>query len=156
MFARYLYRHSRYFALFILCAIAVGMNSFNHISRQEDPTLTNFVGNITTFFPGATPDRVEALVTRPLEDELRQISEIEEIDSTSSSGVSFISISLHWNLSDEALERVWSEVRDAMAEAARHFPMACDLQLSTMTATSFTSIVALSSAAERQMPRCPS
>ncbi|MDH3994225.1 MAG: hypothetical protein OEV47_14995, partial [Gammaproteobacteria bacterium] len=79
MFARYLYRHSRYFVLFMLCAIAVGINSFNNISRQEDPTLTNFVGNITVFYPGATPDRVEALVSRPLEDELRKISEIKEI-----------------------------------------------------------------------------
>jgi len=40
-----------------------------------------------TFYPGASPDRVEALVTKPLEDELREISEIEELRSTSSSGV---------------------------------------------------------------------
>jgi multidrug efflux pump subunit AcrB len=112
MLARYLYRHARYFALIIISTLAVGMNSFNSISRQEDPELTNFVGNITTFFPGATPDRVEALVTRPLEDELRQIAEIEELDSTSTSGVSFISIRLQYALSDYDLERVWSEIRD--------------------------------------------
>ena len=85
MFARYIYRHSRYFTLIIVCAVAVGINSFNAISRQEDPTLTNFVGNITTFYPGATPDRVEALITRPLEDELRTISEIEEVPSAARS-----------------------------------------------------------------------
>ena len=70
MLARYIYRHSRYFTLIILCAVAVGFNSLNSVSRQEDPTLTNFVASVTTLYPGATPDRVEALVTRPLEDEL--------------------------------------------------------------------------------------
>ena len=100
MLARYVYRHARYLALIIICILAVGINSFNSISRQEDPELTNFVGNITTFFPGATPDRVEALITRPLEDELRTIAEIKEIDSTSSSGVSFLGIRLRYSLSD--------------------------------------------------------
>ena len=40
--------------------VAVGLSSFNNIARQEDPTLINFVASITTFYPGATPDRVEA------------------------------------------------------------------------------------------------
>ena len=79
MLARYIFRHSRYFTLIIVCVIAVGITSIRSISRQEDPTLTNFVGSITTFYPGATPDRVEALVTRPLEDELRKIAEIDEL-----------------------------------------------------------------------------
>ena len=87
MLARYIYRNSRYFTLFIVCVLAVGITSFRSIARQEDPTLTNFIGSITTFFPGSTPDRVEALVTRPLEDELRKIPEIDELWSTSTSGV---------------------------------------------------------------------
>ncbi len=153
MFARYLYRHARYVALVILCAVAVGINSFNAISRQEDPTLTNFVGNITTFYPGATPDRVEALVTRPLEDELRTISEIEEIRSTSSSGVSFITIRLAWVIPDSDLDRVWSEVRDAMAEAALQFPTGTTPpSFDNDRATSFTAIVALSPARDIDVP----
>ena len=81
MFARYIYKHSRYFTLIIICVLLVGITSFRSIARQEDPTLSNFVASITTFYPGATPDRVEALVTRPLEDELRKIPEIDELFS---------------------------------------------------------------------------
>ena len=94
MFARFIFNHSRYFALIIVCVIAVGITSFRSIARQEDPTLTNFIATITVFYPGASPDRVEALVTRPLEDELREISEIDELRSISSSGVSFFNIKL--------------------------------------------------------------
>jgi multidrug efflux pump subunit AcrB len=49
MLARYIYNHSRYFTLIIICVVAVGITSFRSIARQEDPTLMNFVGTITTF-----------------------------------------------------------------------------------------------------------
>ncbi|MCB1689344.1 MAG: efflux RND transporter permease subunit [Halioglobus sp.] len=153
MLARYIYRHSRYFTLIILCVIAVGITSFNSIARQEDPTLMNFVGTITTFYPGATPDRVEALVSRPLEDELRKIAEIDELQSTSSAGVSFFNIMLVDTLPADALERTWSEIRDAMADAATVFPPgAGEPVFDNDRLTSFTTIVALSSATADDMP----
>jgi multidrug efflux pump subunit AcrB len=153
MLARYIYNHSRYFTLIIICVIAVGITSFRSIARQEDPTLTNFIGTITVFFPGATSDRVEALVTRPLEQELQKISEIDELRSISSSGVSFVNIMLHDTLSKEALERTWSEIRDAMADGARQFPPGVgEPVFDNDRLTSFTTIVALSSAGEQDMP----
>lgn len=153
MLARYIYKHSRYFTLIILCVIAVGITSFNSIARQEDPTLMNFVGTVTTFYPGATPDRVEALVSRPLEDELRKISEIDELQSASSGGVSFINIKLIDTLPADALERAWSEVRDAMADAATRFPAGVsEPDFDNDRLTSFTTIVALSSATAKDMP----
>ncbi|RLQ22916.1 efflux RND transporter permease subunit [Seongchinamella sediminis] len=145
MLARYIYRHSRYFALIIICVIAVGLNSFQNIPRQEEPTLTNFAGTITTFYPGATPDRVEALVTKPLEDELRKISEVDKLESSSSSGVSFINIRLVDTLAEEELERIWSEVRDAMSDAASQFPAGvADPSFDNDRLRSFTAIVAIS------------
>ncbi|MDH3995311.1 MAG: efflux RND transporter permease subunit, partial [Gammaproteobacteria bacterium] len=73
--------------------------------------------------------------------------------STSSSSVAFISIRLHWNLSGEALDRVWSEVRDGMAEAALQFPDGVRApSFDNDRATSFTSIVALSSRGESDAP----
>ena len=39
MFAQYIYQHSRYFALIVVCAIAVGYNSLNIIPRQEGEAL---------------------------------------------------------------------------------------------------------------------
>ncbi len=153
MLARYIFRHSRYFTLIIVCVLAVGITSVRSISRQEDPTLTNFVASITTFYPGATPDRVEALVTRPLEDELRKISEIDELASISTSGVSAITIRLYDDLPEEDLQRSWSEIRDAMTEAARQFPAgAGEPDFDNDRMSSFTAIVALSSAGPEDMP----
>ncbi len=153
MFASIIFRHSRYFALIIVSVIAVGITSLHSIPRQEDPALTNFVGTVTTFVPGATPDRVEALVTRPLEDELREISEIDELSSISSSGVSLLTIRLLDTLSAETLERVWSEVRDAIADAATEFPAGTgDPVFDNNRLTSFTAIVAFSSTHAEDIP----
>lgn len=153
MLAQALYRHPRYFALLILCVFAVGINSFANIPRQEEPTLTNFAGTITTFFPGATPDRVEALVTKPLEDELRRIPEIDKLQSTSSSGVSFLNIRLNDTLPEGDLERVWSEIRDAMSDAARQFPSgAAQPSFDNDRLQSFTAIVALSARDAQGIP----
>jgi multidrug efflux pump subunit AcrB len=153
MLARYVYGHPRYFALILLCIVAIGINGFRNIPRQEDPTLTNFVGSLTVFFPGATPDRVEALITRPLEDALRQIEEVEEIKSTSSSGVAFINIRLLDHLSAEALERSWSEVRDAAAEVNMQFPAGAQApRFENDRLTAFTTITTFSAAGDTDMP----
>ncbi|MFK7976786.1 MAG: efflux RND transporter permease subunit, partial [Halioglobus sp.] len=152
MLARHIYHHSRYFALIIICAIAVGVSSFSSIARQEDPTLSNFAGTVTTFYPGATPDRVEALVTRPLEDELRKISEIYELATTSSTGVSFFNIRLADEVPQEDQGRVWTEVRDALNDASGKFPPGVSTPaFDNDRLTSFTAIVALSAKDGSQM-----
>ena len=153
MFARFIYAHPRYFVLLILCVLAVGLNSYQLIPRQEKPTLVNMLANVTTFYPGATPARVESLVTSPLEDEIRKIEEVDEIFSTSDTGVSSINVRLDDTLSDEGLERTWSEVRDAVADAAVLLPPgASDPAFESDRLTAFTSILAFSSAGKEDLP----
>ena len=122
MLARIFYNNGRYFTLLVLVILVVGISSLRSIARQEDPTITNFVAIVTTVYPGADPARVEALVTRPLEDELRQIAEIDELNSTSASGISSITVKLVDTLSAQDIERSWSEIRYAIDDAASHFP----------------------------------
>jgi multidrug efflux pump subunit AcrB len=114
----FFFRRPRYLALALLMIAALGLNALNGIGRQEDPTITNLFATILTSFPGADPERVEALVTEKLEAELRAIPEIDEIESRSLTGLSSIQIKLQDTLSDSRLEQVWSEARDALVDAA--------------------------------------
>ncbi len=153
MLAKILYGHSRYFALFIIVIVVVGAASFNSIARQEDPTITNFVATVTTFSPGASPERVEALVTRPLEDQIRQITEVDEVHSVSSTGVSFINIKLLETLDDAGVERVWPEIRDAIDDGSAQFPKGVMAPIfDNDRLASYTTIVALSSAEHNDVP----
>ena len=116
------YRDARLFALALLMMVAVGASALFTIGRQEDPTITNLFATIVTPFPGAEPARVEALVTEKIETELKKISEIDEIRSVSRLGISVVQVELSQFISDQAIEQAWSEVRDALSDAARAFP----------------------------------
>lgn len=117
-----LYRNWRLFALAVGVVAVLGVSSLLTIGRQEDPTITNLFATIVTPFPGAEPARVEALVTEKIEIELREIPEIETINSTSRTGISVVRIELSSFISKTQIEQTWSEVRDAISDAARNFP----------------------------------
>ena len=73
------FRQPRLVALTVLVLIAAGLSSFLSLGRQEDPTITNLFATVTTQFPGADPERVEALVTAEIEEELRKIAEVSTV-----------------------------------------------------------------------------
>jgi hypothetical protein len=88
------WREPRIVALALLVVIAAGLSAILTIGRQEDPTITNLFATVTTPYPGAEPARVEALVTAEIEEALREIAEVDVIDSTSATGISLVSIEL--------------------------------------------------------------
>ena len=118
----YLYRRPRILILALLVIASLGAIAFQSIGRQEDPTITNLFATAITPYPGADPSRVEALVTEKIEAELREISEIDVISSVSRTGISTVQIELSDFTPDARIEQVWSEVRDALADAGRELP----------------------------------
>ncbi len=116
------FRNPRAFLLAVGVIVALAAASLTAIGRQEDPTITNLFATIVTPYPGADPARVEALVTEKIEEQLREIPEIEEITSVSRTGVSVVQVELSQFLPDAALETAWSEIRDALSDAALNFP----------------------------------
>ncbi|HKK97345.1 MAG TPA: efflux RND transporter permease subunit, partial [Marivita sp.] len=117
------FRQPRLVALILLVLVSAGLSSFLSLGRQEDPTITNLFATVTTSFPGADPARVEALVTSKIEEELREIAEVDTIESVSRTGVSVVSIELIETLDEATIEQVWSEARDAVEDARRDFPV---------------------------------
>ncbi|MBK8979947.1 MAG: efflux RND transporter permease subunit [Planctomycetes bacterium] len=104
-----------------LALIAVaGLSALQVLPRAEDPTLTARFGNVFTAWPGADAARIEALVTDPLEDELREIEEIALLQSSSLAGSSTINIELADDVTE--VDEVWSRVRDRLADAAAKLP----------------------------------
>ena len=115
-------RQWRLFALAVGMIVALGAAALSTIGRQEDPTITNLFATVVTPFAGADPARVEALVTEKIEEELREIDEIDTITSTSRTGISVVGIELSQFISETEIEQAWSEIRDALADAARNLP----------------------------------
>jgi len=138
------FRSPRLVALALLVLIAGGLSSLLAIGRQEDPTITNLFATVTTAFPGADPARVEALVSTVIEEELAEVPEVDVIESTSATGISIVSLELLETLPDDRIEQVWSEVRDAIDDAARGFPDGVfEPEFSSDGAGAYAAIVAL-------------
>ena len=138
------FRSPRLVALVLLVLIAGGISSLLSIGRQEDPTITNLFATVTTVFPGADPARVEALVSTRIEEELKEIPEVDVIESTSATGISIVSIELLETLEGDRIEQVWSETRDALDDARRDFPSGVlEPEFSSDNAGAYAAIVAL-------------
>lgn len=116
------FRNPRLVALILLVVISAGLSALLALGRQEDPTITNIQAVVTTIYPGADPARVEALVSAKLEDELREIPEIDVITSTSSTGVSVLQLELVETVDPNDIERVWTDARDRIEDARASFP----------------------------------
>lgn len=138
------FRNPRAFVLAILVILAMGWSAFLTIGRQEDPTITNLFATVLTGYPGADPARVEALVTEKLEAELRSISDIAEITSVSRTGLSVIQIELAETIAKTAIEPAWTDVRNALDDAATDLPPGAGLPaFEDASADTFTAIIAL-------------
>ncbi|XOV80772.1 MAG: efflux RND transporter permease subunit [Aestuariibacter sp.] len=139
------YNNGHLLLLSIVILLVAGLSALTNLPRLEDPRIdTRNVLALTTF-PGASADRVEALVTDVIEDELRQLYEIKDIRSTSRAGVSVVNIELQAWVDKTTNEEIFSKIRDRLAEAANRFPAgAGQPTLDTQRgATAFTLKVAL-------------
>ncbi|MBD1836186.1 efflux RND transporter permease subunit [Cyanobacteria bacterium FACHB-472] len=114
------YRNFQLLILTICLIVVWGLSSFLSLPRMEDPELTPRSALVTTRFPGATAERVEALVTEKVEQELLEIEEIDTLESTSRVGISTISI----QLKDEVVkvDEVWSRIRNSVADVTSQLP----------------------------------
>ena len=110
----------RLLILAIVLILGWGLSAYQGLPRQEDPELVARTAVVTTVFPGANAERVEALVTTVLEEELAEIEEIETLSSTSRVGFSSVVVELLDSVTNA--QSIWSKVRDEMDDAAAQFP----------------------------------
>ncbi len=97
--------------LFIL-VVAAGFVSALNLPREEFPEISLDRVVVTVVFPGATADDVEELLTRPVEDSLEDVSDIDTFTSTASEGLSSTVITF---LEGTDLQNARAEVEKAVA-----------------------------------------
>lgn len=122
MWSNLFFRNRRLSALTIGLIIVAGLSAISSLPRQEDPSLTHRFDSANTPFPGASAERVEALVTEKIEARLSEIDEIKRFISTSRSGMSSVSIELEDWITKDDVENIWSQVRDKLKDAERELP----------------------------------
>ena len=88
-----------------------GISSLLSVPIQENPELAERWGNVSVFYPGASPERIETQVINDLEIKLREIVEIDQLDSIISQGYSKTHIELEESVTFEKIEETWSRIQ---------------------------------------------
>lgn len=121
---RFALTNSRVTIVFTLLVAIMGVLIYLDYPRREDPSITIREAIVTARFAGMAPTRVEDLITRPIEEAVREIPEVDEIRSDSRTGVSIIHVGVRDEVTD--LEAVWRALRDAMSDVAAELPDGVD------------------------------
>ena len=70
--------NNRITAVALLIILIAGFSSYQNLPRNEDPGFIIRTALVMTYFPGASPERVEQLVTDKLEKTIQEILELFE------------------------------------------------------------------------------
>lgn len=134
-------------ALTIVILLVAGLSALSSLPRLEDPRIDTRNVLVITAYPGASAERVEALVSDVIEDELRQLFEIKELKSTSRAGISLLNIELQDWVDNTVNEQIFSKIRDRLSAAKQQFPLGAGEPIldEKRGATSFTLLVAMQS-----------
>ena len=91
--------------------ILMGIVLYQGLSRDSMPPYTVRVATVVSQFPGASPERVELLVTDKVEKVVQELPELKEVSSTSRSGLSVVMVELKDEVGPEKLQAVWDRLR---------------------------------------------
>lgn len=91
--------------------IIMGLVMYQSLSRDSMPPYTVRVATVVSEFPGASPERVEQLVSDKIEKLAQELPELKEVASTSRSGISIVSVTLKDEVSPQKLQSVWDRLR---------------------------------------------
>ncbi len=114
------FRYRPVVGMLLLALMVFGVVSYFTLPTREDPKITIREAVVATEYPGLAAERIERLVTRPLEEALRRVPQIEEIHSVSMPGISIIHAEVYPSLFE--LDQIWDELRDKIADAGATLP----------------------------------
>ncbi|BCS89788.1 efflux RND transporter permease subunit [Pseudodesulfovibrio sediminis] len=106
-------------ALFLIIAVS-GVMTFFSIPKDEDPDFIIRTAIVTTVFPGASPQRVEELVTDKLEEKIREISEVKTVESQSMTGLSIVKVEFLDSIKN--MTPIWQKLRNKVDDAKPNLP----------------------------------
>jgi len=95
----------------VLVITLLGISTYLGLERNDMPPFTIRVAQVVTTFPGAGPERVESLVTNPIEEVVQELPELDYVSSESRTGVSIIQVSIRQDVDASTLPDIWDRLR---------------------------------------------
>ncbi len=100
-------KYNRVTVLALAVVAILGLIEYGNLSRDSMPPFVIRTATIVTQFPGASPERVESLVTQKIEKALQEIPEVKTLSSQSRTSVSQIGMTLQDDVPESKLQSIW-------------------------------------------------
>ncbi|HHY26371.1 MAG TPA: efflux RND transporter permease subunit [Desulfitobacterium dehalogenans] len=132
----------RFTIFFTILAIVWGIYSYYIVPKQESPDISAPFAVITTIYPGASPEDVEKLVSRVIEDEIREVPGYKSSHSITKNSLSVVVLELH---NDADVKDAWNELGQILDGAQGKIPSECfDIEMDTKLSETAGMIISLS------------
>ncbi|MEO1956362.1 MAG: efflux RND transporter permease subunit [Methylophilaceae bacterium] len=120
---RFAIDNSRLVVISVVMIVFGGIYLYQDFPRLEDPSIIIREAVISAQFPGMPPERIERLITRPIEEKIRTIGEVDEIKrSRSKFGEMLTHVTIRDEVPSADLPAVWKLIRNRMADLKPQLP----------------------------------
>ena len=106
-------------AMIVLSLVVVGASSYFNLGVDRFPSVDLPTVSVRTGLPGGSPEEVENLLTRPIEEVINTVDGIDELRSVSGPGTSLVIATFKL---DRDIETAAQDVRDRVATVVRSLP----------------------------------
>ncbi|OUR83896.1 acriflavine resistance protein B [Colwellia psychrerythraea] len=106
--------------MLLVVIIFFGVNAYKNMPKDYDPGFIIRTAQVITQFPGASPQRVEVLITDKLERIIQELPELDFVKSESRTGISIISVNIKESYRD--LHPIWDNLRRKIEAAQVELP----------------------------------
>lgn len=106
-----------------LILVAFGILSFLELPVREYPDTSPPVVSVSTNYPGASADIVEAQITQLIEDQINGVEGVTSINSSSSDGSSRVSVEFQVG---RDIDQAANDIRDKVSRVVRRLPEGVD------------------------------
>lgn len=101
-------------------AMLAGVLAYVNLPKEEDPGFVVRTVVISTFFAGASPERVELLVTDLIEKKIQEMPEVDNITSESRTGISLIYV--NFKETYKVMRPIFDDLRRKVDAVANDLP----------------------------------
>jgi len=106
-------------SMMVMALVVIGLTGLNGLGVDRYPAVDVPTVSVRVSLPGASPEEMEALVTRQLEEVVNTVDGIDELRSISGAGMAFVTATFRL---DRDLETATQDVRDRVNTVLNRLP----------------------------------
>ncbi|MEM9103057.1 MAG: efflux RND transporter permease subunit [Pseudomonadota bacterium] len=113
-------KNNRVTLVAVISMFLSGLFAYKALPKAQDPGFTIRTATITTYFTGASAERVELLVTEVIEEKIQEMPEVDDMTSVSRSGISVITVNFLDSIKD--IQPVFDDMRQKVEDVTPALP----------------------------------